>query len=274
MINILAIKEFLEFNYGLDIVLDSKNTADGQLITILPSGIEPHRAFEITVLMKWRSMEFNFSIGSYASALLEEIRNCSERQKAIYKLFIDSILKNKGEIKVHDLSENIKTDDPSTWTRLSTERIITFRKVGLVLEQDVDSDTETSMPWISRFYGAVFSILPLEEPDDEDDTGHKEGSVYHSLTTRYERNRLNRAACIDHYGTVCQICGFDFKDIYGEIGAGYIQVHHKIPVSQLGSDYIINPIKDLIPVCANCHAMLHTEDPPIRPEVLRQILKK
>ena len=49
----------------------------------------------------------------------------------------------------------------------------------------------------------------------------------------------------------------DFENMYGELGKGFIHVHHIVPISMIGKEYKIDPIKDLVPVCPNCHAMLH-----------------
>ena len=87
--------------------------------------------------------------------------------------------------------------------------------------------------------------------------GLPEGALTKVLINRYERNRYNRTICINFHGCSCKVCGISFKDVYGELGDGFIHVHHIIPVSQLEHGYIINPINDLIPVCPNCHAMLH-----------------
>lgn len=54
----------------------------------------------------------------------------------------------------------------------------------------------------------------------------------------------------------CEICDFDFLAAYGEIGRGYIEAHHKVPVAllELGAK---TRIEDLASVCSNCHRMLH-----------------
>ena len=44
-------------------------------------------------------------------------------------------------------------------------------------------------------------------------------------------------------------------------------------VSELGKDYKIDPINDLIPVCSNCHTMLHKKEPPLLPEELKEIMR-
>ncbi|WP_339148991.1 MULTISPECIES: HNH endonuclease [unclassified Sutcliffiella] len=76
----------------------------------------------------------------------------------------------------------------------------------------------------------------------------------------YERNPIARKQCIDFYGVKCQICNIDFEDTYGEVGKDFIHVHHIIPLHEIQQDYTVNPREDLIPVCPNCHAMLHRKE--------------
>lgn len=87
--------------------------------------------------------------------------------------------------------------------------------------------------------------------------GYPEGAVETILVNRYERNPENRRICIEHHGVKCLVCGFDFENLYGEMGRGFIHVHHIVPLSTIGHSYVIDPITELIPVCPNCHAMLH-----------------
>ena len=74
---------------------------------------------------------------------------------------------------------------------------------------------------------------------------------------RYERDPEARRVCIAHYGTSCAACGFSFEIAYGEAGRDFIDVHHTVPVPLLDSSYRLDPITDLVPLCANCHAMAH-----------------
>jgi 5-methylcytosine-specific restriction protein A len=68
------------------------------------------------------------------------------------------------------------------------------------------------------------------------------------------------------------VCDLNFFDRYGEIGEGFIHVHHKVEISTIGIKYSIDPIKDLIPVCPNCHAMLHKEKPALSINELKKKL--
>jgi len=101
----------------------------------------------------------------------------------------------------------------------------------------------------------------------------QEGAKVSVLINRYERSRKNRELCIKTYGTWCRVCGFDFYLTYGEIGKGYIHVHHLTKLATLeGKARKIDPIKDLRPVCPNCHEMLHRSDPPYTIDQLKEIV--
>ncbi len=84
-----------------------------------------------------------------------------------------------------------------------------------------------------------------------------EGIKKQVAVNKYERSSVARAKCIEVHGCVCKVCDFDFKNMYGHIGEGFIHVHHILPLHSIGCNYKINYETDLIPVCPNCHAMLH-----------------
>lgn len=84
-----------------------------------------------------------------------------------------------------------------------------------------------------------------------------EGGQRVYYTTRYERNARCREQAIKIHGCKCLVCGFDFQDIYGEIGKGYIEIHHRNPLFSLDAEVEVHPETDLAPVCSNCHRMLH-----------------
>lgn len=92
------------------------------------------------------------------------------------------------------------------------------------------------------------------------------------LVNRFERSSEARSVCIAHYGCICQVCDLDFNEKYGDLGAGFIHVHHRIPIASVGASYSVNPVNDLIPVCPNCHAMLHRREPPLEIDELRALV--
>lgn len=101
-----------------------------------------------------------------------------------------------------------------------------------------------------------------------------EGSRSLVLVNKFERDPSLREACIDHFGTKCQICGFDFEIVYGDLGRDFCHVHHITPLNIFNEAKRVDPLQDLIPVCANCHAMLHRRNPVLTPSELRQTLRR
>ena len=115
-------------------------------------------------------------------------------------------------------------------------------------------------------------------PSDNDVMGslsvseYSEGGVHEVVLNRFERSRAARDACISAKGCRCIVCGIDFEQSYGEIGKGFIHVHHLVPVSSIGKAYRLNPQTDLVPVCPNCHNMLHRKVPPYTISELQNML--
>jgi 5-methylcytosine-specific restriction protein A len=88
-----------------------------------------------------------------------------------------------------------------------------------------------------------------------------EGAVRTIRVNAYERDRRARQACLDHFGYDCVCCGFNFERTYGPLGRGFIHVHHTVPLASIGHSYEVDPIRDLVPVCPNCHAIIHSPHP-------------
>lgn len=168
---------------------------------------------------------------------------------------------------------------------------------------DIDSDTKDTDgeyklgSWTISFSGDINdafkefdSILENKIPNFEDEISGKhnhikdeslnaelikEGEVKYNLLSKYERNPKARKECLEYYGTACSVCGIDFGKTYGPEFAGKIEVHHIVPLSQIKSEYIVDPIKDLIPVCPNCHAALHSKkDGVYTVEELKNLMRK
>ena len=112
-------------------------------------------------------------------------------------------------------------------------------------------------------------------PDDLSDTSpeYLEGKKKTVLINTYERNSAARQKCIDHYGAICFICGFNFSKAYGEECEGLIHVHHLKKVSEADTEYVVNPINDLRPVCPNCHMVLHSRKEGFEIDDVKNMLK-
>lgn len=117
--------------------------------------------------------------------------------------------------------------------------------------------------------GEMSNLLPEEVDSPEQ---YVEGASKTVSVNIFERSADARARCIEHHGYSCTVCGFNFEQVYGAIGEKYIHVHHVIPLSEIRKEYVLNPIKDLIPVCANCHGIIHRTRPALTVEQLKEYL--
>ncbi len=125
----------------------------------------------------------------------------------------------------------------------------------------------------------ILSVFNSSQTDyDEIDSlgSYFEGALKQVYVNKYERDRSARNECIKVNGCICHVCGMDFEKVYGELGKGFIHVHHVVPIAAVGKEYFLDPVKDLIPVCPNCHAMLHRGgvDNVLTVEKLRDLLNK
>lgn len=123
----------------------------------------------------------------------------------------------------------------------------------------------------AQTHPTISPVYPDEIPTDRE---YFEGSKKSVQINAYERSAAARQACIEHYGLRCFVCEFDFESEYGEIGRGFIHVHHEVPLHQIDGNYAVDPIADLKPVCPNCHSMLHKGDPVFSIEELRTRRKR
>lgn len=110
--------------------------------------------------------------------------------------------------------------------------------------------------------------------DEITDTTHlTEGAVKTITVNAYERNPKARQKCIEHWGSNCSVCGFNFKSYYRELGEGFIHVHHLKPIAKVGEEYKVDPVNDLRPVCPNCHSMLHRKKELLSIEELKNLIE-
>lgn len=126
----------------------------------------------------------------------------------------------------------------------------------------------------NRYFQLINSntIEPIYPDEVDTETEYSEGKVKKVLVNSYERNPIARKKCIEHFGLNCQVCEFNFKKTFGDLGKDFIHVHHKIDISTVGNEYSVNPLTDLIPVCPNCHSMLHKKKPAYTVDELKEIM--
>lgn len=116
--------------------------------------------------------------------------------------------------------------------------------------------------------------IDLTQEDDE----FSEGKILLKKHLQRERSikliELSKKRLIEKNGRLyCEVCGFDFEKVYGELGNNFIEAHHIKPVSQM-SDNEKTSIEDIVMVCSNCHSMIHRKKPWLTFENIKDIIKK
>src|ERR1035437_7054915 len=113
----------------------------------------------------------------------------------------------------------------------------------------------------AAFFESVARTLPDATPENEErevypQTENRKAVVSH---LQRERSRLLATETKIRDDYVCQVCGLRFEDAYGELGEGFAEAHHRIPLNRLNGK-VRTRVEDLATVCANCHRMLHRMD--------------
>lgn len=125
---------------------------------------------------------------------------------------------------------------------------------------------------LQRLLRSDASDVVIQPDEISGSTQYIEGATCQVSVNRYERNPRAREQCIQHHGCRCSVCGFDFSVVYGELGVGFIQVHHLRPLSEIAKEYEVDPVADLCPICPNCHAMIHRSTETMTIEKLRELV--
>jgi len=148
-----------------------------------------------------------------------------------------------------------------------------FRNVAALIIHDIDNISENDLNILREkatiITNSFFKISSLENNENQK---FVEGRSYGVVLNKYERSSEARDKCIEYYKCKCAVCMFDFEKIYGVIGKDFIHVHHIVPLSEIRKEYSLDPIQDLIPVCPNCHAMIHREKPALSIKQLRKLI--
>jgi 5-methylcytosine-specific restriction enzyme A len=158
---------------------------------------------------------------------------------------------------------SVETNTYIFW-REDNKKPFTFAGIGSV--EGFEDTTPVKVIW--TFEAGIF-------PDEINLTSVlHEGAVCQVSVNSFERNPLARQICLEHYGTSCCVCGFNFGRVFGELGEGFIHVHHLRQLSEIGKEYIVDPVKDLRPVCPNCHAMIHRNSVPLSIQEIKALVEE
>jgi hypothetical protein len=123
------------------------------------------------------------------------------------------------EVLKHLFIDEYKTTGkyPNRWTAVILNHQFLMR-----------SNSELSVD-ISSYYSQTLIDNKSEQTvyadEVDEDIEYVEGKTKKVLVNNYERNPIARKKCVEHFGVICQVCGFDFEKIYGKIGKDFIHIH-------------------------------------------------
>lgn len=268
MIDITLFADRLAARFGLNLTSELNGDGADSCVSLRVGGIDAPNGFRVNITHGWRSIEASFVPDTFASGLMKTL--CAEEVQRRNEFSLLSAvfagLGTKCVARIDERTADLLALPEGKWARFD------LNCSRLTDKSDEQRDTEEVA---GACLALLLSLLPTEDEEVETSPlgqGLPEGALTRVAVNRYERRPANRAAAIAAHGATCKVCGFNFARLYGSLGEGFIEVHHRIPVSNMGGSYVINPMKDLIPLCSNCHQMVHREDPPINAEELRSML--
>lgn len=265
------IKQYLEKLYDIPFDIKGDIRFGDYWFDIKPHNLE-RELFEIKIRFKNHiRLIVEVNPEKYAAFSISDMAMAGDEKKETFALYANQLKKRKARVEfyINDIPyDPVKYKSwPSEWTGY---RLRVSRSPIVPEDKEVD-EIEIALLWAELTVGMFLSLLNIKLLDENE---YLEGGVRRVEANRYERNPVNRELCLAENGYTCKICGFDFEKVYGEIGHHFIHVHHIVPISKMHEEYMINPVEDMIPVCPNCHAMLHQTDPPISPEEMRILLNR
>ncbi|MCM1500795.1 MAG: HNH endonuclease [Clostridium sp.] len=266
------IKKNLEQKYDLPFWVDYRKEYNDPVYIIAPEN-ELEELFEVRLIFRQNiRLIIEVQPQKYAAGMLKDIQHAEVEKREVFLKYLDLFLEKNLKVEVYINQQSRNMYEQASWG--GDWKTFKIRATRIMLGETEDNNIKFSVvEWAGITVGMMLALLNIESFNEEK-KGFLEGGVQKALVNRYERDPANRELCLASNGYLCQICGFDFEKVYGKLGQYFIHVHHIEKVSTHENQYYLDPTTDLIPICPNCHAMLHRVDPPMNPEQLRYLMKE
>ncbi len=242
----------------LGLPVNAALTAVDRLV-LTPSEIDENDGFSIEVRTTWRTAEARFTPGKFARPLIERMGAALPQARAGFAALAAAAAR-KGKLIVRVNGTELDPAESAPWPTHWQKIEITLKKQGVVFEELDRSQLQQLLgDIIAPMFGMCIALIGIDDVDA--DTSALEGTAAEITSRRYERKHVNREICLSVRGRRCYCCNMDFGEVYGPLADGYIEVHHSTPASEMGAGYKINPVTELVPVCSNCHSVVHITSP-------------
>lgn len=267
---------------------DTKFTASNLEIVFFRPSLGPENDLNWRIKANEKRIAIEVATGSYARDVLVYaiLRIQTEFASFVGHLDASSRLSpnfsckvNKALLPIDQLVKALNEDDNPQLAGSPFEILFEVETlINVSPEQELLKWLESSIGLLAPVYR--FLALPLESSlttlEDENANVYPEGRINYAIHKERERNQtlvkeVKKISREQNGGRlICQTCGFDFYEFYGERGRDYAEAHHILPVSQMEANHETR-IEDMIIVCSNCHRMLH-RSPLISPDKLSKML--
>lgn len=250
------------------------------LVTVNYNEFDLEKAFDTLSTILWKNsstlegkgLQINDMVYVYVtkpiSKVMYQFKVIAHADKSEYPVAQKAFWKDKtqlGSIKEYAVFEKLQKVDKAT---LSFDYFLQKKLVSdaPIQGRRTDRDKAPNDP-IRIFLDHIVNefgndALETNYPDEAnvESKTFPEGAKQTVQVNRYERNPEARAKCIEFHKARCKVCDMSFAETYGSFAKDFIHVHHKKPLYEISEQYEVDPKNDLIPVCPNCHAMLHKQE--------------
>ena len=213
-------------------------------------------------------LKISLHTGNYSADIIELIRNAEDSRKLLFTKSWEQI-KNKPSCNIWVSMAGVELTPDEFLTSNLPKGGFEIRFLSFPFyDPDDDNRVQVVATHVCEIWAMALSQIPYTIQ------GEKEGTLYEKNITKHERNPINRKLCLQLKGYSCAVCGMLFEEVYGKIGHNFIEVHHINPVSEMGDDHVVDILNELVPLCSNCHSMIHRRKPPYSVEELKAFYKK
>jgi len=261
--------------FGSSVILDEIGKSTGWLfsledikdnfISFIPTGYPRYKSFS-TILKKSKlRITSEVILGSLARPLSKELGRVSKNKRELFHHAVGALEDELINVRIQCGSYQGPATNMKDWPK-------EWNDFHLSLTQPLKENDDTVETFIDMGIKCITlmnTILPLETIEK---TGYEEGAISEVKHTFYERNIKNRKIALDHHGNACKICNFRTDEKYGKDHKDIIEVHHVVPVSEMGRGYLVDPRKDLVPLCPNCHSLVHKRKPAFTIDEIKEQL--
>lgn len=219
--------------------------------------------------MKWLDGKSRLNGGIYSKDNIAEIVSYIKDKYGNYYVLVEGKLIPERRFDTHLRVRFVKSMGnarPNNPKQRSHQGELPFSIIDYPNVSEDCLNNETHL----KFYLNLVENLCAQSEDEQREYVEGRKNEYNIL--RLSRNRAVRNQCLEKSKGKCYVCDFDFSQVYGEIGKGFLEVHHRIPISHYNSEHRVK-IKDLCAVCPNCHRIIHHTKDPIDVDILKSIVK-